>query len=102
MPVTIRHSLVLQSKYIISWGRTCNPCGYTMKLSSRYHRFLNYDVKRTNKVEDMGPFKTSFVEQLSCTCSIRLLAISTTTKMTLVIRMTAIQLHDMSHFNQID
>ena len=27
--------------------RTCNTNGYTMKMSSRYHRLLIYDVKRT-------------------------------------------------------
>ena len=25
--------------------RSCNPCGYTMKMSSRYHRLLIYDEK---------------------------------------------------------
>ena len=29
--------------------RTCNPCDYTMKISSRYHRLLLYDVKITTK-----------------------------------------------------
>ena len=24
--------------------RACNPCGYTMKLSSKYRRLLIYDV----------------------------------------------------------
>ena len=24
--------------------RVCNPCGYTMKMNSRYHRLLIYDV----------------------------------------------------------
>ena len=24
---------------------TCNPCGYTMKISSVYHRLFIYDVK---------------------------------------------------------
>ena len=29
----------------ISPRRDCNPCGYTMKMSSRHHRLLIYDVK---------------------------------------------------------
>ena len=33
----------------------CNPCGYTMKISSRYHRLLIYDVKRTAQIDGMGP-----------------------------------------------
>ena len=33
------------------------PCGYTMKKSSRYHRLLISDVKRTTKIDSMGPFK---------------------------------------------
>ena len=37
--------------------RACNSCGYTMKMSSRYHRLLIYDVKRTTKKDGMGPFK---------------------------------------------
>ena len=41
----------------ISPRRACNPCGYTMKISSRYHRLLIYDVKRTTKIDGMGPFK---------------------------------------------
>ena len=28
-----------------------------MKMSSRYHRLLIYDVKRTTKIDGMGPFK---------------------------------------------
>ena len=35
---------------------TCNRCGNTMKISSRYHRLLIYDVKRTTKIDGMGPF----------------------------------------------
>ena len=38
----------------ISPRRTCNPCGYSM---NRYHRLLIYDVKRTTKIDSMGPFK---------------------------------------------
>ena len=42
----------------ISPGRTCNPCGYTMKISCRYQRLLIYDVKiRTTKIDGLGPFK---------------------------------------------
>ena len=33
----------------ITLRRTCNPCGCTMKMSSRYH-------KRTTKIDGMGPF----------------------------------------------
>ena len=33
----------------ISPRRTCNPCGYTMKMSSRYHSLLIYDVKELLK-----------------------------------------------------
>ena len=39
----------------ISPRRACNPCGYTMKMSSRYHRLLIYDVKRITKIDGMGP-----------------------------------------------
>ena len=46
-----------QMHYRFSPRRTCNPCGYTMKISSTYHRLLNYDVKRTTKIYGMGPFK---------------------------------------------
>ena len=40
----------------------CNLFGYTMKISSRYHRLLIYDVKRATKIDCMGPFKR-LVEQ---------------------------------------
>ena len=40
--------------------RACNSCGFTMKMSSRYHRLLIYDVKRTTKIDGMGPFKISY------------------------------------------
>ena len=33
--------------------RACNPCGYTMKISYRYHRLLIYDVKGTTKIDGM-------------------------------------------------
>ena len=39
---------------------TCNPCGHTKKIILRYHRLLIYDVKRTTKIDGMGPFK--FIE----------------------------------------
>ena len=42
-----------------SLRKTCNPCGNTMKTSSRYHVLLSYDVKRTTKIDGMGPFKTN-------------------------------------------
>ena len=38
---------------------TCNPCGNTMKISCSYHRLLIYDVKRTTKIDGMGPFNHS-------------------------------------------
>ena len=37
--------------------RMCNPCGYTMKICSRYHRLLIYNIKRTTEIDGMGPFK---------------------------------------------
>ena len=40
----------------ISPRRMCNPCGYTMKMSSSYHRLLIYDVKRNSEMDGMGPF----------------------------------------------
>ena len=40
--------------------RMCNPCGCTMKIISRYYnRLLIYDVKRTTKIDGMGPLKLS-------------------------------------------
>ena len=41
----------------ISPRRAFNPCAYTMKISSRYHWLLIYDVKRNTKTDGMGPFK---------------------------------------------
>ena len=35
---------------------TCRPCGFTMKISSRGHRLLNYIVKRNSKTDGLGPF----------------------------------------------
>ena len=40
----------------ISPRRACIPCAYTMKISSRYHRLLIYDVKRITKLDGMGFF----------------------------------------------
>ena len=40
----------------ISPRRMCHSCGYTMKISSRYHRLLIYDVKQYTKIDGMGPF----------------------------------------------
>ena len=40
--------------------RACNPCGYTMKISCRYHRLLIYDVKRTTKIDGMGPYNAHY------------------------------------------
>ena len=39
----------------------CNPCGFTMKMSSRYHRLLIDDVKRTTKIVGMGPFNLMII-----------------------------------------
>ena len=33
---------------------------YTMKMSSRYHRLLIYDVKRNSEIDDMGPFQSQY------------------------------------------
>ena len=42
----------------ISPRRTCNPCGYSMKISSRYNILLIYDVKITTKIDGVGQFNT--------------------------------------------
>ena len=39
--------------------------GYTMKMSSRYHRLLIYYVKRTTKIDGMGPFNQVTFQCLS-------------------------------------
>ena len=44
----------------ISPRNACNPCGYTMKISSRYYRLLIYDEKRITKIDGMGPFIYKF------------------------------------------
>ena len=41
----------------ISPRRTCNRCGYTMKISSRFHILLINAVNRNTKIDGMGPFK---------------------------------------------
>ena len=46
-----------QMHYRFSPRRTFKPCGYKMKISCRYHRLLIYDVKRTTKIDGMGPSK---------------------------------------------
>ena len=38
----------------ISPRRTCNPCGYTMKMIYRYQSLLIYNVKITTKIDGMG------------------------------------------------
>ena len=42
-----------QINYQFSRRRTCNPCGYKMKISFRYYRLLIYDIKRTTKIDGM-------------------------------------------------
>ena len=45
--------------------RSCNSYGSnTMKISSRYHRLLIYDVKRTTKIDGMGPFNFIYEKNL--------------------------------------
>ena len=41
---------------ILPEERATLQCGFTMKMSSRCHRLLIYDVKRTTKIEGMGSF----------------------------------------------
>ena len=48
----------------ISPRRACNPCGYTMKMSSRYHKLLIYDVNGTTKIESMGPFNVILLSKI--------------------------------------
>ena len=47
----------LQIHCRISPRSTCNICGYTMKISSRHHRLLIYDVKSNSEIDGMGPFR---------------------------------------------
>ena len=59
----------------ISPRRKCNPCGYTMKMSSRHNRLLNYDLKKTTKIDGMGPFymaKIDIIADYISTCLMRL------------------------------
>ena len=49
-------AITLYSALPHSLRRTHNPCDHTMKISSRYHRLLIYDVKKTTKIDGMGPF----------------------------------------------
>ena len=54
-----------QNKQMDCWippRRTCNPCGYAMKISCRYHWLLIYDVKRTTKIDGMGAFNKYLVK----------------------------------------
>ena len=44
------------------------PCGFTMKISSRRHRFLVYIVKRSAKTDGMGPFNESISKGLNNLC----------------------------------
>ena len=48
-----------QTQFRISSTGACNPCGYAMKIISRYHRLLIYDVKRTTKIDGMGLFNNN-------------------------------------------
>ena len=41
----------------ISPRRACNPCGYTMKISCRYHKLLIYHVKTITEKDGLPPFK---------------------------------------------
>ena len=47
----------------ISPRRACYPCGYTMKMSSRYHRLLIYDVNTTSKIGGMGRLLMAKIRQ---------------------------------------
>ena len=38
----------------ISPRRTCNLCGFTMEISSRYNCLLIYDVKRITNIDGIG------------------------------------------------
>ena len=56
--------------------RTCNPRCYTMKISSRYHRLLIYDVKRTTKIDGMGPFKHNDIYSVTGYLKLKFLGIT--------------------------
>ena len=44
--------------------RTCKPCGFIVKISSKGKSHLVYIAKRNTKTDGMGPFKR-FLKQLS-------------------------------------
>ena len=46
----------------ISPRKSCNPCGNTMEISSGYLMLLIYDVKRTIKINGMGPFNSLLLQ----------------------------------------
>ena len=48
-----------QMHFRFSPRRTCNQFGYTMKISSRYHRLLIHDEKRTTTIDSMDPFNVT-------------------------------------------
>ena len=50
-----------QMHFQISPRRMCIPCGYTMKMGSRYHKLLIYDVRRTTEIDCMDPFNVYFM-----------------------------------------
>ena len=50
----------------ISRRRTCNTCGYKMKMRSRYHRLLIHDVKRKTEIDGMGPFNPIKLDVFRC------------------------------------
>ena len=56
----------------ISPIRGCNPCGYTMKMSSRYHKLLIYDVKLTTKIDGLGPFNLDMLALIYVTGAVSL------------------------------
>ena len=46
--------IIIRSYCRISPRRTCRPCGFTIKISSRGQRHLIYIVKRNTKTDGMG------------------------------------------------
>ena len=48
----------------ISARRTCNTCGFTMLISSRYNKLLSNDAKRNSKIDSMGPCNQHFKENV--------------------------------------
>ena len=61
----------------ISPKRTCNPCGYTKKISSVYHWLLIDDVKRTTLIDGMGLFKVNVVSSTEKLISNVIFAVTT-------------------------